>query len=192
MKQKYNIEMKPDGYFLARGRLRTKNPENLNLSEIIRNINTINENVNTAYDKALINDDKIVGQEKALILKYLEQLTGEYIILRYHFEKKFLRSSIANCIDLTSNYSFKIYLEPYEFTVSGRISEQQWASTNSLKQWFTEYESLLKTLLGTLRDALGDKKVTVDEVGLIAKPADQIIHMLIILQHRINNKDMDD
>lgn len=164
MKNVFHLEIKDAGVFLAKGNLDHKNPETAKLADLIRSAVAARQKITESYDRALLNDQKLIGQEKAALLVHVHSLIRVLISIRLHLLYSFNPGSFANGVDLDENYHFKIYHDDYKYTVTGKLSEKRLYEINSFQSWNSEYTEMFQTFLSQLKSALDDNKISPDEV----------------------------
>jgi len=183
----FELEINDGGIFLARGKLSQKNQESYSLAELIQKAVHWHNQLASGYDKALLNDNKVVGQEKIFILKSLISLNQVLVSTRLYLHLKNHPKDVASGYSLDYDYHFKIYQEGYKYTVSGKLSEIRLAQFSEFKAWKKEYDKLFKTLLAEIRSALNDNELSYEEIESFNGLLDRLIIMVIMIHWKLHN-----
>ncbi|MES0490073.1 MAG: hypothetical protein ABUK01_08785 [Leptospirales bacterium] len=187
----FELEIKDDGIFLARGKLSRKDQQSHSLSELIQKAVQWNGKVAACYDKALLNDNKLIGQEKVTILKSLISLHQVLVSMRLYLHMKNHPKDIVSAFSLDHDYNYKIYQEGYKYTISGKLSEIRLSQFSEFKLWKKEYDKIFQALLAEIRSSLSDSELSYEEIEKFNLLIDRLIILVIMIHWRLHSDYLD-
>ena len=182
-----SIKIEDEGNFSASGRLKHKQFKGLNFPLMVKEALAYYKRIGQHYGKFMADDNQLIGQEKASLKMILENMMNHLITIRFYLEKMYLLSNNPSCNNFDEGYAFSMYIDDYDYTITGKLSVKAYDSIKTFRDWYTTlFADKLKKFLDDLKVALGDKQLNKDEVEWLNKRLDGMIHLQLIMHYKLD------
>jgi hypothetical protein len=152
----------------------------LNLTELITNLLSEMKSLLTQYETVMMNDGKLIGNEKISMYRRLETILQLLVFSRIFINKNYTKSTY-------SEPTIKIFLKSdTDYYIQGTINFSEIAGLIHLGDWLKQL--LLKMITdytAEVKQVLEDKVITVDEGLGLCKTLDKIIIKVLIAYYKM-------
>lgn len=189
MSDLFSIEVNERPFFLARGKLRIKEIESIDLSQVLSSLILTDKIIRESYRRHVIENMKLIGQEKAHLIEKMTDMIIYVVTLRLYFEKKVFNQTIAEAMHPDLGFEMKIYLTRQEFTINGYYSRDIFEKLPGFHYWEEmHFWPLYDKLLQTIRMVVEDGKITDEEGRMVTLLLDEMLHLLIIIYYKLESE----
>jgi len=186
------ITLDKHGNFRVVGKLKDKHPKRIVLSEYLTEVLKVFQKIGKSYSHFLKGDQKLVGQEKANLVMQLNNFASIFLTIQFYLEMVFLDSNIISAVDINEGYKFKVTLDDYDYTISGKFSGKIFAQVTTVKNWYSDFAGdQIKKFIGDVKAALKDGNLDKQEVEWMNKRISAIVHSVFIIQYRLTHSSVD-
>jgi len=184
-------EISPEGRIVVQGFLPRYNLEGADQSFVFW-LQTFVQHFNEAEEcyAKLMDDDRLIGQERFVLIGQLDTALNHMIALRRLVDKGAERFSIVELY-----HDFELHIRILEsqnrWTGQGQLGRRHRLQTKNLRIWFSETrKKRLTAIVRAVGAALQDGIVTNSEQGHLARALDRVIFSFLLLRERISAGDI--
>ena len=188
---KFIFEAKEKPNFNITGKIDIKSFDKTGIHESLSGLIRLENQISQEYANALRTDEKLVGQEKASLLRLISMLMTEIITFRLYLEHKSNNNHIIRCANGKSGYDFHISKNGYHFNLTGIFSNKDLNELKSFQQWHESmHSSIHDNLLEKIKLTLADRNMSKNESIEISSQLEEILHKTILIYYKLDSENL--
>lgn len=158
----------------------------LEFNELIASLIQQYKHLGGTYDAFTQTDGKLVGNEKIVIIRNLQEIIQIAIILKHTIYSKFIPEDKRP----EDKLKFK-FVDEYSFQITHQYAQTEIEQVKSVKDWYNNFFKLdVLKFMENLKAALEDKVVTVEEATGLSDILNQIVLGSAILYDKLMHENL--
>ncbi len=192
------LELNAEGHLLLSGKLdyvtseksddliRLARMNRAEMVEMVEGAIALHNKLGEDYNKFLKNDGKLIGQEKADLLRELERMINTLICIRVAFQYRVNRQMIVSSSPGEHGFGYTMKCERGNYYLNGEINKAQYNQLSSFKNWYKlNLTERLNGFLSGLQNSLADKDFAIEEAIDMASDLDGLIQTLALITFKV-------
>lgn len=141
-------------------------------------------NLEDLYVKYMQNDGKLVGQEKGILIRKLNDLAGGLILFRRYITPGNPASFTTR--QTTRTFQFTITMNTQAWTGEGTVGYHGTYHTSSFAAWYKDFCGGFRNLLQLYGTCLEDKILTEEESRSLQEATEDLLYQILVIQRQLH------